>query len=467
MLVLKPLEPEFARLSRELVTVHGLSGRWPDPFSPAIACRIAANMAVWLRCRQATRLLIGHDGRSTSLALLETMRPFFGNLGFTLFEGGLMATPAAALGMASCQAQAALVFAAGHHPLGHAGLTLLTSGEPCSASVMRRFLTDEPITAPASWTRPFFARSVAADPIWHLATGAPRFRHGFVFDALNGPAGPLLAGLSALQHRPIRLLHAQPMADYGGRDPDPASAANKAMLAQHLRETRARLGFAFDGDATGCLVMDSEGREIEPDLIACLFMRLDPAAMRSGIVVDPEANAVVEQVAQELGIPCIRAPSGQGHRLMAVKQGAALGIEMNRHYSFRAARRHDDGPFAALRIAELCDRDPGRFAQEVEDLRRRQRLLQEYRLPFSAIGRDAILKAMRARAAETGLACEQPDGVRITTGRGHFLLRASPTEDVLSVRFEGLDETVMATSGTLLRYLVDGLVQPGWEPLRG
>ncbi len=79
-------------------------------------------MAVWLRCRQATRLLIGHDGRSTSLALLETMQPFFGNLGFTLFQGGLMATPAAALAMASCQAQAALVFTAGHHPLGHAGL---------------------------------------------------------------------------------------------------------------------------------------------------------------------------------------------------------------------------------------------------------------------------------------------------------------------------------------------------------
>lgn len=467
MLVLKPLEPEFARLSRELMTVHGLSGPWPDPFSPAIACRIAANMAVWLRCRQATRLLIGHDGRSTSLALLETMQPFFGNLGFTLFDGGLMATPAAALAMASCQAQAALVFTAGHHPLGHAGLTLLTGGEPSSASVMRRFLTDEPITVPAHWTQPFMKRSAATAPIWHLATGASRLRHGFVFDGMNGPAGPLLAGLSVLQHRPVRLFHVQPLPDYGGRDPDPASASNQAVLAQHLREARARLGFAFDGDATRCLVMDSEGREIEPDLIACLFMRLDPAAMRSGIAVDSAANSMVEQVAREQGIPCSRVPSGQGHRLMAVKQGAALGIEMNHHYSFRAARRHDDGPFAALRIAELCDRDPARFAEEVQDLRRRKRLLQEYHLPFSALGRDTILKTMRARAAETGLTCEQPDGVRITTDRGHVLLRASPTEDVLSVRFEGLDETAMASSGTLLRFLVEGLVQPGWEPVRG
>lgn len=467
MLVLKSLEAEFARLSRELVTVHDLAGRWPDPFSPAIACRMAANMAVSLRCRQATRLLIGHDGRSTSLALLETMQPFFGNLGFTLFQGGLMATPAAALAMASCQAQAALVFTAGHHPLGHAGLTLLTGGEPASPSIMRRFLTDEPITALASWTRPFYARQAAGAAIWQLATAAPRFRHGFVFDAMNGPAGPLLTGLSALQYRPVRLFYGQPIPDYGGRDPDPASAANQAVLAQHLRETRARLGFAFDGDATRCLVMDAEGCEIEPDLIACLFMRLDPEGVRSGIAVDPDANPVVEQVARELGIPCRRVPSGQAHRLMAMKQGAALGIEMNRHYSFRAARRHDDGPFAALRIAELCDRDPGRFAQEVQDLRRRQRLLQEYRLPFSAIGRDAILKAIRARAAQTGLACDQPDGVRILTGRGHVLLRASPTEDVLSVRFEGLDEAAIETNGTLLRYLVDGLVQPGWEALPG
>ncbi len=111
------------------------------------------------------------------------------------------------------------------------------------------------------------------------------------------------------------------------RPPDPASAANQAVLAQHLRETRARLGFAFDGDATRCLVMDAEGCEIEPDLIACLFMRLDPEGVRSGIAVDPDANPVVEQVARNwhsLSSGAERSgPSADGD-----ETGPALGIEM-------------------------------------------------------------------------------------------------------------------------------------------
>lgn len=262
-----------------------------------------------------------------------------------------------------------------------------------------------------------------------------------VIDAGNGMGGVYGAPLlEALGHRVVRL-YCAPDGSYPHHQPDPQVPENLRELSALVVREGADLGLAFDGDADRVGVVDDQGRPISADRALVLLAR-DTLARHPGatVVADVLSTQVLfDEVARAGGRPVIWI---SGHSMIKAKmaeEGALLGGEMSGHifiaddyYGF------DDGPFVAGRIAQIVagqDRPLSALMATVPTLYS----TPEYRPHCPDDQKVAVIETVRQRLAPE-YEINTVDGLRVTFDHGWGLLRASNTEPVLSLRFEGETE---------------------------
>jgi phosphomannomutase/phosphoglucomutase len=101
--------------------------------------------------------------------------------------------------------------------------------------------------------------------------GADNLR--FTLDAGNGSGGPLgLRAMKALGLAPDALF-CEMDGRFPNHHPDPTVEKNLAALVARVKETKARVGIAFDGDADRVGAVDAEGNVIWGDKLLILFAR--------------------------------------------------------------------------------------------------------------------------------------------------------------------------------------------------
>ena len=95
----------------------------------------------------------------------------------------------------------------------------------------------------------------------------------------------------------------------------------------------------------------------------------------------------------------------------------------------------DDAIYAAVRLIEAVG-ESGRSLTELMDLMPATVSTPELRFPVDEARKFAIPGEVRDRLLAEGAEVDSTDGVRVRTGDGWWLLRASNTQDVLVARAE-------------------------------
>lgn len=259
-----------------------------------------------------------------------------------------------------------------------------------------------------------------------------------VVDAGNGTGGvfgPRL--LRAWGHR-VTEIFCELDGSYPNHQPDPQVPENMEALAQKVRAVKADVGIAFDGDADRMGVVDEQGALIPADrvltLLACDMLRRRPGEK---VVADVLSSQVLfDEVAKAGGSPIMWA---SGHSLVKAKMAevkALIGGEMSGHiFLGEDYYGYDDAYFAAGRLLQLVA-----AAQVPLSMLNAQIPMlystPEYRPHCPEELKEAVIEAVKAALENEGEVVNI-DGVRVRFPRGWGLLRASNTEPVLSMRFEG------------------------------
>lgn len=259
-----------------------------------------------------------------------------------------------------------------------------------------------------------------------------------VIDAGNGTGGYFGPRMIRAWGHEVVELFCDLDGSYPNHQPDPQVASNLRTLSQVVRETGADIGIAFDGDADRLGIVDELGAIIPSDRILTL-LALDMLDRNRGaaVVADVLSSQVLfDEVARAGGTPIMWA---SGHSVIKAKMaevGALIGGEMSGHIFFAEDYYgFDDAYFAAGRLLALLSRT----LTPLSSLNARIPQLYstpEYRphcpdaLKMTVI--DAVRETMIGRGEVTSV-----DGIRVHFERGWGLLRASNTEPVLSLRFEG------------------------------
>lgn len=269
---------------------------------------------------------------------------------------------------------------------------------------------------------------------------------GVVIDAGNGSAGPLgLKALRATGLDPVALF-CEMNGSFPNHHPDPTVPKNLETLIATVKEKKARVGVAWDGDGDRMGVVDASGEIVWGDRLLALFAR-DVLVKNPGAAVIGEvkcSQSTYDDIARHGGRPIMWKT---GHSLIKTKmkeEKALLAGEMSGHFFF--ADRYfgfDDGIYAALRLLEILSRENKTVVELLKDLPQGVST-PELRVDCPDDQKVAVVEGVKRRLADKGKLVDI-DGVRITYDDGSWgLVRASNTGPVIVMRFEAPTEARLA-----------------------
>jgi phosphomannomutase/phosphoglucomutase len=273
-----------------------------------------------------------------------------------------------------------------------------------------------------------------------------------VVDAGNGTAGPVAPALFRAMGLTVVDLFCEMDGRFPNHFPDPTVPENLRFLIRAVRETGADVGVAYDGDADRIGAVNEKGDVLYGDYLLALFAR-EILGRKPGATIISEVKAsqnLYDDIARHGGKPVMWKA---GHSLIKQKmkeESAEVAGEMSGHIFF--ADRYlgfDDAIYASARLFEILAHSDRPLSEMLSDLppvvaTPEIRVDCPDELKFRIAERVAeIVRPLAREVIEV-------DGVRALFDGGWGLVRASNTQPILVLRFEGKDrETVERIRGVM------------------
>lgn len=214
---------------------------------------------------------------------------------------------------------------------------------------------------------------------------------------------------------------------------DHVGALHPETMASKVREVRADVGIALDGDADRLIMADEHGNILDGDQIMAMCAQdlMDREQLPgNAICATVMSNIALEIYMKEHGGKLLRSKVGDRYVMeMMRREGIMFGGEQSGHLIFRSYSTTGDGLLSALQVLRIL-REKEKPLSEISHLLTLfpQKLVNvhvEKKLPFEE--RPAIGEAVKKVEAELG-------------DRGRVLLRYSGTESLCRIMVEGEDE---------------------------
>ncbi|MBN1939678.1 MAG: phosphomannomutase/phosphoglucomutase [Candidatus Aminicenantes bacterium] len=390
---------------------------------------------------------LGRDCRLSSPAFAEAMASGLRAVGCDVTDLGTVPTPLLYFAAYYKDMEAGVMITGSHNPPEYNGFKMMVGHETLygdSIQEIHRIIREGAFAPPGKGT--YAAYDLVPeymDYVLKLIKLARPLK--VVLDAGNGTAGVIAAPLFRKLGCKVDELFCDMDGRFPNHHPDPTLPEAMTALIDRVKETKAELGLAYDGDGDRIGVVDDEGHLIWGDQLLIFFAR-DILKDFPGAAVISEVKAtqvLYDEIARLGGKPVMWKT---GHSLIKKKikeEGAKVAGEMSGHMFF--ADRwfgFDDAIYASLRVAELMARSPKRLSEMLAALPKMYstpeiRVYASEEVKFKIV--DEVKKELSAKYPVIDI-----DGVRAVMPGGWGLVRASNTQAVLVLRFEAETEERLA-----------------------
>jgi phosphoglucosamine mutase len=429
---------------RKYFGTDGIRGRANGVITPELALRVGqAAGLVFQRGEHRHRVVIGKDTRLSGYMIETALVAGFTSVGMDVLLLGPIPTPAVAMLTRSMRADLGVMISASHNLYDDNGIKLFgPDGFKLSDKVEQDIekLIDGDMTKKLAKSH-LLGRARRIDGVHDryiefAKRTLPRTLDleglRVVVDCANGAAYKVVP--EALWELGADVVPIGVEPDGFNINKDCGSTSPEA-LSHKVREMRADIGLALDGDADRVIIVDEHGHVVDGDQLLAVVAeswKEDGRLEKPAIVSTVMSNLGLERHLKQLGIDLIRTPVGDRYVLEQMRaQGCNLGGEPSGHIIMSDYTTTGDGFVAALQllavvrksgrpVSEVCHRfDP--LPQILKNVRYRSGKPMEHPLVKSAIS----------------------DAEKQLKGRGRLLVRASGTEPVIRVMGEGDDPALV------------------------
>ena len=437
-------------MSERLFGTDGVRGRaneHPMTAETALALGQAVAHVFAHRGRERARVIIGKDTRLSGYLFEDALAAGVCSMGVDVLQVGPMPTPGMAFLTADMRCDAGVMISASHNPYQDNGIKffsrdgfklpdalemrmeeLIASGELAqhrasadSIGAARRI--DDVEGRYVVFLKNSFPRELALDGL------------RVVLDCGHGAAYKV--GPTALTE-----LGAEVFAlgvDPNGRNiNDGFGALHPGRTGEKVREVRADVGIALDGDADRCIMVDEKGHTVDGDALLLLLARdlHERGALRSGkIAATVMSNLGLERALAGAGLGLVRTAVGDRYVVEAMReQGLNLGGEQSGHVVMLDHNTTGDGLLTALQVLAILRRSGKRLSELVAD--------------YEPVPQVLVNVAVATKRPVEELPAFQQELARVEAeleGRGRVLVRYSGTEPKARVMVEGDDEQRVRT----------------------
>jgi phosphomannomutase len=425
---------------------YDVRGTVPDQVDTELADRVGN---AFVAVTGAGAVVVGHDMRPSSPGMARAFAEGAARAGAEVTLIGLASTDQ--LYFASGHlAMPGAMFTASHNPAQYNGIKMCRAfaapvGQDTGLLEIRdRVGAGQTLSA----RRPgaIVEKDVLGDYAAYLLDLAPvrgrRLR--VVVDAGNGMAGHTAPAVLGQVDAEVVPLYFELDGTFPHHEANPIEAANLVDLQEKVRETRADIGLAFDGDADRCFLVDERGELVSPSVLTALIaareLARDPGAT---IIHNLITSRAVPEIVRELGGRPVRTRVGHSYiKAQMAETGAVFGGEHSGHFYFRDFWRADSGMLAALHaLAALAEGD--RPLSEV--LRPYARHVASGEINSEVTDQGAVLAELEhVWRDRDDVELDHLDGLTVSHADWWFNVRASNTEPLLRLNAEGRDEATMA-----------------------
>ena len=419
--------------------IRGIVG---DTLNEADAYALGRTYSALAQEEGARRIAVGRDGRTHSGMLEAALVRGLTEGGIDVMLIGQGPSPMLYFATHYLDVDGGLQVTGSHNPADYNGFKLLLKGRSVFGGEIQA-LGER--AARGQWTdgngtvEEVDIREAYVNRLLEGFSGKP-FRIGW--DAGNGAAGPILDMLVERLPGQHHVIFSQVDGTFPNHHPDPTVEANLADLKELVAREQLDFGIAFDGDGDRIGAVDAKGRVVWGDQL--LMILAEPVLKEqpgSTIIADVKASQSLFNRVAELGGKPLMWKTGHSLIKSKMKETAApLAGEMSGHIFFKHRwYGFDDALYAAVRLIEAVSTS-GKSLTEIMDAMPKTTATPEMRFQVDETRKFAIVDEVRDRLSADGAKVDATDGVRVSTGDGWWLLRASNTQDVLVARAEAADQ---------------------------
>ncbi len=429
---------------RKYFGTDGIRGLANGVITPELALKVGqAAGLMFRRGHHRNRVVIGKDTRLSGYMIETAMVAGFTSVGMDVLLLGPMPTPAVAMLTRSMRADMGVMISASHNAYEDNGIKIFgPDGFKLSDEVERSIeeLIDADISrrlAPsADLGRAKRIESVHARYIEFAKRTLPRRvdLEGMrvVVDCANGAAYKVAPETLWELGAEVIAIGTEPDGFNINRD---VGSTAPAALVRKVREMRADIGIALDGDADRVLIVDEKGTPVDGDQLMAVVARSwheDGRLSQPGVVATIMSNLGLERFLGGMGLDLVRTAVGDRYVLEHMREhGFNLGGEQSGHIILSDYTTTGDGLLAALQLLAVVKQSGKPVSEVCHCFEPLPQILKNVRYrsgqPLLNEGVVTVIEAARERLGKAG----------------RLVIRPSGTEPVIRVMGEGDDRDLV------------------------
>jgi phosphoglucosamine mutase len=431
-------------MSRRYFGTDGIRGRANRVITPELALKVGqAAGLIFKSGDHRHRVLIGKDTRLSGYMIETALVAGFTSVGMDVLLTGPIPTPAVGMLTRSMRADLGVMISASHNPFDDNGIKLFG---PDGYK-----LSDETEEKIEQLIESDLGKQLAKSADLGRARRIDGVQDRYIeFAKLTLPKAVSFEGLrvvidcangAAYRVAPDALWEMGADVIPIGVDPDgfninkDCGSTDLRALCAKVREMRADIGIALDGDADRVMIVDERGHVVDGDQLLAVIAeswKQDNRLLRPGVVATVMSNLGLERYFGGLGIELVRTPVGDRYVLEHMRtNGFNIGGEPSGHIILSDYTTTGDGFIAALQVLSVIKRGDKPVSEVCHRFEPLPQVLKNVRYQKGKPLENAKVRSAIASAE------------RKLGGGGRLIVRPSGTEPVIRVMGEGDDRTLV------------------------
>ena len=432
-------------MSRKYFGTDGIRGRANEKITPELALKIGqAAGLIFHNGEGRHRVVIGKDTRLSGYMIEYALVAGFTSIGMDPLLVGPMPTPAVALLTRSMRASVGVMISASHNSYEDNGIKLFgPDGHKLSDDIELEIekLLDSDLTRKLAGSNDLGRARRIDDAQARYIEFAKRTlpRHltleglRIVIDCANGAAYKVAPEALWELGAEVIQIGVEPN---GFNINNNVGSTHPGALRAKVRELRADVGIALDGDADRVIMVDENGQVIDGDqLMAVVASSWAQQGLLSkpGLVATIMSNLGLERHMSSIGLTLERTAVGDRYVIERMRQaGYNVGGEQSGHVILSDYSTTGDGLVTAMQVLAEVKRQNRRVSEVCHCFEPLPQILRNVRAQKCALEKDTVVSAIK-------------DAHEKLNGNGRLIVRASGTEPVIRVMGEGDDPDLVET----------------------
>lgn len=445
------------QVKREIFRACDIRGVVGQTLTKEVAYLIGRSFGTLAQQKKQTRVIVGRDGRLSGAFLIEALSQGLIESGCDVIDIGQVPTPVVYFATHELNTGTGIMVTGSHNPPDYNGFKMMLAGDTLAEDQIQ-------VLWDLIQSQSFFIGSGKVQFCPMIERYIKRVQSdiklsrplNIVVDCGNGVAGILAEKLFSALGCHVIPLFCEVDGRFPNHHPDPGQPSNLQDLIRVIKQEKADLGIAFDGDGDRLGIVTNEGEIIWPDRVMMLFAEdLLSRAPGSHIIFDVKCSKHLAEYIHCLGGEPVMYKTGHALIKRKMKEvNAQLSGEMSGHFFFKERwYGFDDACYAAARLLEILSRQSNSVSQVFKTLPDSVNT-PEINVSIEENKKFSFIEALKESQAFQNANMITVDGVRVEFSDGWGLVRASNTTPCLVLRFEAHDHVALSRIQAQFREII-------------